>query len=398
MTQTERLAKNPRLLFWGRALFDVKMLTAVVVLFYLHRGVTIDEVFYLSIVWSIASLLTEVPSGWLSDTFGRKRTLLLGAGLMVACQVIYLFAHGPLMFIPIFVLMSAAFSCFSGTDEALLFESLKASGQEGEMTKFNGRLASARTLFKILTPLIGAWVAKDLLEWQFQILIWVNIIAVSGSVLFLSRLHEPPQELSVSQMELGTLRKGIATIKSHPWLLHASLNRTLLFIGVFITWRAYQPLVVEQGVAVEWLGVFDFFVYLSLFVAKWHLDKIVAWMGMARFMFVSAATVVCALLVAILSPAAWVQFLALLAVISFGSARWPAFAHAMNHRIESGARATTLSVLNMIKGILDIPILLLAGWLAGQSLVYSLWLALALAIITILAFPMRQRDLTVQTV
>ena len=43
MTQTERLAKNPRLLFWGRALFDVKMLTAVVVLFYLHRGVTIDE-------------------------------------------------------------------------------------------------------------------------------------------------------------------------------------------------------------------------------------------------------------------------------------------------------------------------------------------------------------------
>jgi hypothetical protein len=50
MTETEKFARNPRLLFWNRFLTEAKTLSALIVLFYLHRGLTMSEVLYLSIV------------------------------------------------------------------------------------------------------------------------------------------------------------------------------------------------------------------------------------------------------------------------------------------------------------------------------------------------------------
>ena len=100
-----KIQRNPRLLFWGRAFFDVKMLAAIVVLFYLNRGVSLEQVFYLSIVWSVVSLATEVPSGYLADKIGRKRTLMLCVVIMLLAHVGTLFAYVPLPFAGFFVLM-----------------------------------------------------------------------------------------------------------------------------------------------------------------------------------------------------------------------------------------------------------------------------------------------------
>ena len=94
MNLKQQIALNPRLLFWGRALVETKTLSAVIVLFYLHRGLGLDEVFYLSIVWSLTSLVTEVPSGYLTDHIGRKRTLLLGVLLLIVSQVLTFFSYG----------------------------------------------------------------------------------------------------------------------------------------------------------------------------------------------------------------------------------------------------------------------------------------------------------------
>ncbi len=263
-----KVARNPRLLFWGRAFFEVKMLTAVVVLFYLSRDMSIDQVFYMSIVWSLVAIVTEVPSGYLADKIGRKRTLILGVLLMLIAHAAHFVAIGPWAFAGIFALMSASFSCFSGTDEALLFGSLKEVGKEDEMTKYNGRLMSARTLFKLVIPLIGAFVARDLLEWQFQILIVVNVIAVASSLLFLSRLTEPKRAKSVLKDEIGVFRQSVNTIRNHPWLLKASLNKILIFIAVFMTWRIYQPLLADAGLSIMWLGVFDVLCYIILFAMR----------------------------------------------------------------------------------------------------------------------------------
>ncbi len=160
MKTKEHIAKNPRLLFWGRALVEAKTLSAIIVLFYLHRGLELDEIFYLSIVWSITALIAEVPTGYLADLIGRKRTLLLGVLLLLASQVLTLFAYGFWPFVLVFVLVSASFSCFSGTEEAMLFESLEEMGNGHEMNARNGKQLATRSLPDIFLPAIGAFIAS----------------------------------------------------------------------------------------------------------------------------------------------------------------------------------------------------------------------------------------------
>ncbi len=387
------VSRNPRLLFWGRAFFEIKMMTAVTVLFYLSRDMSLEQVFYMSIVWSIVAIATEVPSGYLADKIGRKRTLILGVLLMLGAHIATLIAYGPWAFAGIFVLMSASFSCFSGTDEALLYESLKEIGKEEEMTKHNGRLMSARTIFKLFIPLIGAFVARDLLDWQFQLLIWVNIAAVLLSLAFLLRLVEPKRIKSVFSAELGVFRQSIDTIRNHPWLLKASLNKILIFIAVFITWRIYQPLLAESGMSIMWLGVFDVIGYIILTSMRWNTDVLVKWFGAARYIALTAWIGVAFLVVSILATNLWLDFVALALVIGVISGREPAFAHAINQRIESRSRATTLSNLNMIKSVLDIPIFIVVAQLTLYGYDTVLMLAASLCVITLVLLPLREHEL-----
>ena len=393
MNLKQQIALNPRLLFWGRALVETKTLSAVIVLFYLHRGLGLDEVFYLSIVWSLTSLVTEVPSGYLTDHIGRKRTLLLGVLLLIVSQVLTFFSYGFYPFVLSFVFMSASFSCFSGTEEALLYESLVETGKEDEMNRRNGKQLSARSLPDIFLPAIGAFIASGLLESQFQLLIALNIVASVFAFFLLSRLTEPRRNQYVAERELGVFAQSIQTIRNDPWLLKVALNKLLVFIASFILWRMSQPFLVQHGFGVEALGAFYVLFQGLQFGVGWFAGQIERLVGTARIIALSAWMTIIGVVVAIITTHPLVAFASLAIAISADALREPLFAHAVNNRIHSRSRATTLSNLNMMKGILDIPILLLAGWLSNGSLNHPLLLAVALCIIAVIVFPIRSREL-----
>lgn len=225
----QRLARNPHLLFWARAFLEVKTLNAIVTLFYLHRGVRIDQIFYLSIVWSVGTLLSEVPTGYLADRFGRRRTLLLGVILTLFSTVYTFAAQGFWQFALQFLLMSFGFSCFSGTEEAVLYDGLKELGKEQSMTKYNGRLQSARQILKIFFPPLGAWIAKDLIESQFRIILGIDLIAQILAFCIIFALVEPKHSREVLKQEEGIFRESLQTIRREPFLLRAALNKIYFY-------------------------------------------------------------------------------------------------------------------------------------------------------------------------
>jgi len=387
MTHHEQLAHNPRLLFWSRAFMEVKAMTAVIVLFYLHRGVGLDQIFWLSIVWSLTALVTEIPTGYLADRIGRKRTLLLGAALLALSYAGDWFAYGFWEFVPIFVLMSASFACFSGTEEAMLYESLAELGREQEMTHRNGQLFSARSLFKMALPPVGAWIAQDLLAWQFQTLIGINALALIVGVACLLALREPQHRKEVLDTEVGIFRESLETIRREPWLLRVAFNKLLVFVAIFLAWRVYQPLLTGLGMAVVWLGVFDLLSHLIIFTGSRFLGALDRRFGASRIIFITAIVTGVSLLLAGFVQEPWLLFMLLLIAIGLGSAREPIFAHMVNEQLSSHSRATTLSNLNVLKSFVDIPIMLLGGWLAAQNLHWPLFLGVILCFIAVWVFP-----------
>ncbi len=397
MNQKEQVAKNPRLLFWGRVLVETKVLSAIIVLFYIHRGLELDEIFYLSIVWSITSLITEVPTGYLADRIGRKRTLLLGVTLLLASQVVTFFAFGFWPFVLTFVLMSASFSCFSGTEEAMLFESLAQTGHAHEMNARNGKQLAARALPDIFLPAIGALIAHDLVEGQFQLLIVLNMLVTIIALVVLGRLVEPERLKSVTRQEMSVFAQSLQSIRTEPWLLKAALNKLLVFIAVFVTWRTTQPLLATLGFGAEALGIFYIMFQGLEFACSWFAGQIERKLGAVRIIFLSPVIMIFLLALAILSKEPLVVFTALALALSMNSLRDTMFAHAVNRRVHSHSRATTLSNMNVLKGVLDIPVLFLAGLLANTSLSYPLLLAAALCFVALMVFPIRKNELTIQS-
>src|SRR3989344_4964362 len=78
MNRIARLKNNPKNLFWIQALLNVKAINVLSTLFYLSRGLTLEQVLITPVVWSMTSIIFETPSSYLADKWGRKKTIILG--------------------------------------------------------------------------------------------------------------------------------------------------------------------------------------------------------------------------------------------------------------------------------------------------------------------------------
>lgn len=90
----------------------------------------------------LASFLFEIPSGYFSDIFGHKRTLVLSKILMIGSVLIYIFAGNFYYFIAgsIFHALASAFD--SGTKEAIVHDILSDQNREKEYTKVMGKFGA----------------------------------------------------------------------------------------------------------------------------------------------------------------------------------------------------------------------------------------------------------------
>ncbi|MBP3522417.1 MAG: MFS transporter [Clostridia bacterium] len=101
------------------------------------RGFSMVEIGLAESVFHMASLLFEIPSGVLSDAFGRKRSLVLGRLAGMTSSLLMAFSDG----LP-GVCLAMAFCAFSynfdsGAREALAYDSLKAHGREAEYLRYS---------------------------------------------------------------------------------------------------------------------------------------------------------------------------------------------------------------------------------------------------------------------
>ncbi|MBO9398049.1 MFS transporter [Shimia sp. R9_2] len=100
---------------------------------YFESRLSAPEAILLYVVYDLATTVCEVPSGYMSDRLGRKRTLLAAALSYVSATILLVFGDGFTLFAIANVLLGAGWAFASGTDSALLFESLKAEGHEKDI-------------------------------------------------------------------------------------------------------------------------------------------------------------------------------------------------------------------------------------------------------------------------
>lgn len=392
MSRALRLNRNIRLLFWAKVLVNFKTLNAIVTLFYLHRGLTIDQVVWLSMAFGIVTLVVEVPTGYMADRLGRKPTLLIGVAGLAAASLIHWFAYGFPSFVVAFAVLAFAGACFSGTEEALLYDTLKETGREREMLRHNSRLLSAMNLPKIMFPALGVLIAQGLTEPQFHMLIGIDLIGLVAAFALLFLVTEPKHAKDVSALEKGIFRESVETIRTQPALFMAAMNKVIPFIATILVWRIYQPYLTDHGVPILFLGLFYVLIHSVMFFLKWVSEAIENRFGSARVLDATVVLMTLFLGMAVVSDSPVVLFAAFGLFFISHNIREPMYAHWINGRIRSRSRATTLSNLNIFRSMLDIPVLWAGGALAARDPRLAFVLAAALCVSVLVFFRIRKQD------
>ena len=247
------MKKNIKLLY-GFAFFDPFMIHIPVwVLYVATQGINMRQFMELQAVFALVILCGEVPSGLLSDLWGRKKTLLLGSTLKaVSFSLLPLWSsyEGFLFF---HLTMGIALSMISGGDVALLYDSyLAAGGEKSQGTAVLGNAKLAEQTGTAVSALLGGAVVTlsyGHLLWANAILSWIPMLLVLG-------VTEPPTGLDRGKKWSGNLKEVLSTT-----LVRDAATRLVILNmvawgtgGLVMVW-ANQKYWQESGVPLAYFGV-----------------------------------------------------------------------------------------------------------------------------------------------
>ncbi len=220
--------------------------------YYISLGISTHEFFQLQAVFGLTAAFFEIPTGYLSDRYGRKKSLCLGALISGASYWILTQATGFWGLLAHEFSLGLALSFISGTDVAILFESLPAKYSRD----LSSRILSHNQMAAALGEFSAALLCSALLSFfSYQKLIALQAVLAWLPLLVALTLHEPKihQSTKLSFEKLKTLWQQL--------LKHQSLTRMLTFnfivwllatfVAVWIVQRYWQ----DQGIPLVWFGV-----------------------------------------------------------------------------------------------------------------------------------------------
>ena len=120
-----KLHRNINLIY-GLAFFHSFMIIVpVIVPFFISKGLSLAEIFYLQAVYASTIVVLEAPSGYFADLFGRRTALLIGSVVHGIGYLCLNFADDLFSLIVFEIIVGISASLLSGADLALLYDTQK---------------------------------------------------------------------------------------------------------------------------------------------------------------------------------------------------------------------------------------------------------------------------------
>jgi predicted MFS family arabinose efflux permease len=245
--------KNIALLY-GFSFFDQFMIVIALWVPYLAtKGIGMRQFMELQAVFAIVILCGEVPSGLLSDLWGRKKTLLLGSTLKAVSFSLLPLWSSYEGFLIYHLTMGIALSMISGGDVALLYDShLAAGGEKSRGTALLGNQKLAAQIGTTVSALLGGAVVTL----SYGHLLWANALLSWIPVLLVLSVTEPPAAPDRQKKPSRALKEMLSTT-----LVQDAATRLVLLNlvaagtgGLVMIWT-HQKYWQESGVPLAYFGV-----------------------------------------------------------------------------------------------------------------------------------------------
>jgi MFS family permease len=212
-------------LMWGRFFLPV------LALFYIASQVSLSEFAIIMSVFSLAILLLEIPTGVVADLIGKKNTLLLSRAMYIIEIALIAFFNGFWVFLGAKVISGIGVSLGSGTNSALIYDSLKKIGKEKEHKKVVGKLNFISNIAMAFVFIIGAYLFA--INNKLPAIASLPLI-ILGFILtfFLKEPYNPVKKFNFNNLFVH-LKEGIRYFVNQKYLVYLAFFT--FFIGSAIS-------------------------------------------------------------------------------------------------------------------------------------------------------------------
>ncbi|MDB4126858.1 MFS transporter [Flavobacteriales bacterium] len=131
----------------------------IIVLFFQEHSLTLTEVMILQSIYSFSVALFEIPSGFIADVFGRKRTIVLSTIFTFIGFLVFSFFGGFYAFAIAQVLVGIGGSLMSGSDSAIIYDTLLETNSKTTYTKIEGRAYAIGNFSEAFAGILGGFLA-----------------------------------------------------------------------------------------------------------------------------------------------------------------------------------------------------------------------------------------------
>lgn len=347
----------------------VELYRPIMYLYFASAGLSFFQITLLEAAYNVATVLGEIPTGYLGDRLGRRNGLVVGTAT-ITLTLLGLGLAGRLTdpfpaFLALYVCWSLGYTFRSGTEDAWLYDSLVDDGRS--FSDLRGRGESFALASGVVAAVAGGYLASVELAYPFYAAAAVTGL---GAAILLTvdddrAAADDPSDRTTLSASLDAVRAAFSDPRLRAFLV---LYYVLFSAATYLAFIFLQPRI-ETVAAGYQLGDVEtllgwYYAAISLaaaaftYRAEWIRERV----GL-RAWFLAVPVGVGLLLVGqwLLPVSAFVAFVL---IRGLSEATRVFASQYVNDRIDAVGRATTLSAMSMVSGLTVIPFQLGSGLLS----------------------------------
>lgn len=221
-------SKNIKLLLLIKLLEELLFFLPIYALYLEESLFSLANVGFILALESVAKSILEIPTGALSDIYGRKN-ILIYANFIYLIALLFLLKGGSLIMFAMYAILHAfSSSLASGTDQALVYDTLLEENKEDQYPDKIGKLFAIRQFGAASGSLIGGFLA---MYSYTHTIVWSLIPSLLAFILcfFLRepKLHKPVKK----NINLHIKDSLIEVVNKKPLFLIVILSSVLWGLG-----------------------------------------------------------------------------------------------------------------------------------------------------------------------
>lgn len=340
--------------------FDIT--SAIWVLYLGFKGMTLAQIGLLEGIFHITGFISEIPTGALADLFGRKKIIIIGRITSLISAIIMLFSNSFMGFAIGFILSAWGYNLNSGSEEALIYDTLKKLDREEEFLKVNGKINLIIEVSQGLAVFIGGILSQIDFSISYITAVVIGSISLVLSTRFIEVdvISKENQSINI----INHLKQSIDIVKNNKRLLNILIFFPLIYTFSAIVYFYGQQLF--NDMEYSRISISIIFLFNGIFSSLGAIlsSKIYKKYKSLGWIIISISISVFTIFMGIGKGNLSIVFF--LGIGFLTSILQPISSNLINSMVESNQRATIISVESMFYSIMMIILFPICGFIGDR--------------------------------